>query len=66
MSTKSAVDRERQAALHTRKNNRPMEEHFLEAVERARYALKHGDVKLADRELEYVQEKLEKIVGVVT
>jgi hypothetical protein len=61
MSTLADLDRERRAAQHANRNKRNTFEVCVEAIERAQDALKHGEVKLVERELEYVREKLEKV-----
>lgn len=61
MNTMPDVNRERRANEHRRRNSRPLTEVMAEACERALDALKHGDLKLVEREVEYVKEKLEKV-----
>lgn len=64
MSTITDVDRERRRAQHaarSRYSRHTMMEVCLEALDRALDAMKHGDHKLAEREVEYVREKLEKV-----
>jgi hypothetical protein len=61
MSTMTDVDRARRAAQFANANRRNTFEVCVEAIERAQDALKHGEVKLVERELEYVREKLEKV-----
>jgi hypothetical protein len=61
MSTQADVDRERRAAQHANRNRRSMNEVCFEALERALDALKRDDRKLAEREIEYVKDQLEKV-----
>lgn len=55
------VDEERRAAQFAARNLRHPYEVWLETLERAQDALKRGELKLAEREIGYVIEKLGKV-----
>lgn len=55
------LTRERRANQFANRNKRNPFEVCLEACERALDVIKHGEIKLAEREVEYVKEKLEKV-----
>jgi hypothetical protein len=59
--TTRAITRARRAQQFANANRRNPFEVCLEACERALDAIKHGEIKLAEREVEYVKEKLEKV-----
>ncbi len=64
MSTHAHVDRERRRAQHaarSRYSRQTMMEVCLEALDRALDAMKQKDFKLAEREVEYVREKVGKV-----
>lgn len=57
-----SADKDRMLAQHANKNRLlSPEELYLECLVRALDSLKHGDTRLAVREIEYVVEKLEKV-----
>ena len=61
MPTFNNADDQRRAASFARRNVRNPYEVWLETLERARDALRRGELPLVEREIEYVIEKLEKI-----
>jgi hypothetical protein len=60
-SSEGKLDAERRAAQFAARNQRGPYKMWLEALERAHDALKRGELKLVEREIEYVREKLERV-----